>query len=39
VHIFRVPDSDEKMEQDERELVASCSISDNEQGIVMTATG
>ena len=33
MHVFRAPDSDEKVEQDERELAASCSISDDEQGI------
>jgi hypothetical protein len=33
VHVFKVPDSDEKVEQDEREIAASYSISDNEQSI------
>ncbi len=32
-HVFGAPDSDEKVEQDERELAASCSISDDEQGM------
>ena len=33
VYVFGVLDSDEKVEQDERELAASCSISDDEQGM------
>jgi hypothetical protein len=33
VHVLGAPDSNEKVEQDERELAASCSISDDEQGM------
>jgi hypothetical protein len=31
--VFGAPDSDKKVEQDEKELVASCSISDDKQGM------
>ena len=32
-HVLGAPDSDEKVEQNEKELAASCSISDDEQGM------
>jgi hypothetical protein len=32
-HVFEAPDSNKKVEQDRRELAASCSISDDEQGM------